>query len=481
MLDTIHSIKERTQKETIAKIKQVLADSDLPTLEGFYLERKYITLYLIEKNHSKFHIFGVFEPKVTKLSGQDGIITEIYFDFAKSEYWVKRNLKEVQFSKRNIDATLNAFSRQAFFRFVQPDDIEENYLEQMYYLSRAANFRLNNKSSFGGTKYSLSEFFVEISGDFRAYEILVKAGLYSLASQYDVEDFNLTKTKPHQILGISRKLINLHSQNKHLFASDSDGRYDFILRRFDDLSSKQKSEFESHMEFIYSLGEKYGFLDFTDIAEVFEPNVLIKEGDDYLYFRSRQFKLLVDAYNYDIRTLLEYVIFKTKVEQGFTTANSAVSYLYDYVRMSEDMSANYERYPSSLKLAHDVAARNHKINLSTIEKEKWTKLADKHSSYNWTKRNSKYVIIYPQEPKDLVKEGNSLSHCVASYVRNVINETTNIVFLRDKETPDESLFTIEIARSSIVQARGRFNEKISGTAEEFLKEFAKEFDLKLAY
>ena len=50
-----------------------------------------------------------------------------------------------------------------------------------------------------------------------------------------------------------------------------------------------------------------------------------------------------------------------------------------------------------------------------------------------------------------------------------------------KETPDESLYTIEIARDSIVQARGRFNERISGRAAEFLKEFAKEFDLKLAY
>lgn len=480
MLNSIYSIKERTQKETIAKIKQVLADSDLPTLEGSYRDKKYITLYLIEKNHSKFHIFGVFEPKVTKLSGQDGIITEIYFDFAKSEYWVKRNLKKVQFSKRNIDATLNQFSRSTLFRFVQPDNLEENYLEQMYYLSKNANFYINRKSHIKGVKYSLSEFFVEISGKFRAFEILAKAGLYDLAKNYEVYELNFSKTKPHQILKLSRKLLNLFSQHQHLLINDSHKDYSSFLRDYGSLDAKTKQEFDSHVEFIYSLGMKYGFLDFRDITTVFSTSNFIGSSN-YWYYRSRQFRALVEVYNYDIRALLEYLVFKTKVEQGFDSARGASEYLYDYVRMSDEMSADYERYPSSLKLVHDIASRNYKVNISEIEKNKWTKLANKHSEYNWTKSNADYVIIYPQEPKDLIKEGNSLSHCVASYVRNVLNETTNIVFLREKETPDESLYTIEIARDSIVQARGRFNERISGKAAEFLKEFAKEFDLKLAY
>ena len=63
----------------------------------------------------------------------------------------------------------------------------------------------------------------------------------------------------------------------------------------------------------------------------------------------------------------------------------------------------------------------------------------------------------------------------------MLNSIYSIKERTQKEIPDESLYTIEIARDSIVQARGRFNERISGTAEEFLKEFAKEFDLKLAY
>ena len=89
-----------------------------------------------------------------------------------------------------------------------------------------------------------------------------------------------------------------------------------------------------------------------------------------------------------------------------------------------------------------------------------------------------FVILAPESPDDLVKEGNQLSHCVASYVKDVINGRCKIYFLRNKgEDIDKPLVTIEIRGMNIRQAKGKSNRPVTPEQKEFITKWAREKDL----
>ena len=56
------------------------------------------------------------------------------------------------------------------------------------------------------------------------------------------------------------------------------------------------------------------------------------------------------------------------------------------------------------------------------------------------------------------------NHCVASYIQNVIDGKTHILFLREKDNIEKSLITLEVKNYRVVQARGKFNR--DATSEE---------------
>src|SRR5699024_484107 len=90
-----------------------------------------------------------------------------------------------------------------------------------------------------------------------------------------------------------------------------------------------------------------------------------------------------------------------------------------------------------------------------------------------------YKLIVPNDSDDLVYEGNLLQHCVASYVKNVANNKTRILFLREEEKEDEPLVTVEIKEDKVVQARGHSNRVIYPEELEALKSFAKRKELEV--
>ena len=70
------------------------------------------------------------------------------------------------------------------------------------------------------------------------------------------------------------------------------------------------------------------------------------------------------------------------------------------------------------------------------------------------------------------KEGDTLNHCVASYIKRVVDNECLILFLRDVLSPLESLVTLEIRKNSIVQARGLHNRAITEKERMALYRFA---------
>ena len=108
--------------------------------------------------------------------------------------------------------------------------------------------------------------------------------------------------------------------------------------------------------------------------------------------------------------------------------------------------ANAQRYNSLKK-----DGRWDKFNKKRIEK--YEKIGDE------------FEIIVPREPKDIINEGASLSHCVGGYLESVASGYTTILFLRKISDPDKSFYTIEVNDSRIVQIHGNHNRWLGNNPE----------------
>lgn len=68
------------------------------------------------------------------------------------------------------------------------------------------------------------------------------------------------------------------------------------------------------------------------------------------------------------------------------------------------------------------------------------KQREKHLTFEY----GNYQIVLPIKPTDLIDEGRKMSHCVGSYINDVIRGACYIVFVRNKATPDNCYITCQI-------------------------------------
>jgi hypothetical protein len=181
----------------------------------------------------------------------------------------------------------------------------------------------------------------------------------------------------------------------------------------------------------------------------------------------------------DIAKLATYATRDVKLQQGITDPNNTLILLKDYVKMMKALGHSYEKYPKSLKKVHDIANMNYKVAESEIKDKAFKKVVEQNSYQELLYKDKTYAIIIPECVKDIIAEGESLSHCVASYVDDIIKEKCKIIFLRYKETPKESLITIEVRNGVIRQSKGKGNKKPTVNEIEFIKEWAKKRNLEI--
>lgn len=90
-----------------------------------------------------------------------------------------------------------------------------------------------------------------------------------------------------------------------------------------------------------------------------------------------------------------------------------------------------------------------------LTKAQQRKLKTRAKRYEW--RIGGYVFRFPLAAREIVEEGRALGHCVGGYAGRHMDGKTNIVFLRRADTPDKSLYTIEIDGAEVRQAYGAHN------------------------
>jgi hypothetical protein len=258
---------------------------------------------------------------------------------------------------------------------------------------------------------------------------------------------NTKETKPHEILGIPKYALP------------------YI---------KRMNSFSRYMvQPIAELDKKFDGNTVKTVLEILEEESSIAE------LRSMD-DLMIQLYDYgykDIKKLILYLVRDVKLQQGISSPSSACSLLRDYVRMCKTLGLDFDKFPKSLKKDHDIVLMNYKATANENKNRMFKEVVSDEVYKKLEYENDQYAIVLPQQPKDLIDEGSSLSHCVASYVDDVINHKCKIVFLREKNYTDMSLVTVEVRGSNIRQVKGRSNRKASASEINFVNEWAKEREL----
>ena len=295
----------------------------------------------------------------------------------------------------------------------------------------------------------------------KSFEIILKTSPKEILD--DLLKLNLEQALPiHKIIGVSLETYNKAVERgvvKTLF----DNR-DYISGKNNETYGVNKTESE--------------WFETIDEMKHYEEDLQFYNIDysiGYCYGRNGNLlETLLSSYaseevfkdNYSFGKFANYVINET-INQGYNRIRDFINELRDYLRMCKQDDIKPTLYSSYLKQTHDITSRNHNVK---VEKENEEMFQSRYKDFK-PYRGKKYIVVAPKDSNDLKKEGDTLNHCVASYIKRVIDGECLIYFLRiDK---DESLITFEVRHNDIVQVRGLHNRKPSTSEVQALKDFAK--------
>ena len=171
------------------------------------------------------------------------------------------------------------------------------------------------------------------------------------------------------------------------------------------------------------------------------------------------------------------------LEKQYITIARYLEYLNKCMSLKKQVTSNTINRPKDINIA--IKQINAQFNIScnpvimemktTTDKNELQEMFNSLNLYSYN--NSKYTIIPPTKPEDIIMEGIALNHCVAKtsmYLKRMYNHESYILFLRktnDKNTP---WYTLEIEPGGVIrQTRTQFDNinKDFDDALPFLKEW----------
>lgn len=200
----------------------------------------------------------------------------------------------------------------------------------------------------------------------------------------------------------------------------------------------------------------------------------IRENNSYCRIGTSDLPKLFTLYElgFDPKKIKEYLFDEVYTYQGIESPREALEYLSDYIDMQQNMEVSYERYPHSLKLVHDLAVKNYHVVVNKKQNEFFAKRIRNDDYGRLTYKGENLSIITPEKPEDLVYEGRSLSHCVASYISKVTEGKSKIYFLRKNDEISKPYVTIEVSPDNrLVQCHGFADRNVSTDEANFIKKW----------
>lgn len=227
------------------------------------------------------------------------------------------------------------------------------------------------------------------------------------------------------------------------------------------LSSKFLEYYKQNQDaYLLAYNLEYLNLDDNDIYSLLIRDTYERdENYDCIYYS--YFNKLLNEYGYTAKALLLYLD-QLKTFEALDNVGNIIQELYDYARMMKMISPKFDKYPRHFLTTHKIACRNYNRLLKEFPEEIFKSRIDKTLEYTY----KDYCFIYPNSTTEIKEEAVQQNNCVASYIDSVINGNCHILFLRKKNSKDESLVTIEIRNNKIVQAKRKFNDPVTAEDQE---------------
>jgi hypothetical protein len=400
---------------------------------------------LIEKNDTYFH---VKKTEITALIDDGKRIKELV---AGKTMQLKVDLKNrfiKLFDENNVEIEANNDNLELF---------SKNINNPRGFISLVSTERNKDLFSFGLNQFGKTKkektqrvhrgFQTIINAPF--LEILYYCGFSPSTIWNNMGYLNKSETRPYKMIGVPKYLV------KYLMKADvlSD-YYAEKLNKLDKLING------NNLKSVLTILDEE-----SNVSQIFSMYDILMQ--------------LYKEYGYkDLKKLVLYLAREVKLQQGIDKPSNAITVLRDYVRMSVEMKVKFEKYPKSLKKEHDIILLNYKTMQDEKKRAEFEKAVTKEDYSKLAFRDKVYSIILPKEPNDVIREGESLSHCVASYVNDIIKERCKIIFMRPTKQLDESLLTIEVRDNKYIrQIRGKQNRNALKEEMNFISKWADKLQL----
>lgn len=173
-------------------------------------------------------------------------------------------------------------------------------------------------------------------------------------------------------------------------------------------------------------------------------------------------QMLQEIYPRNMKKIMSHIVkygWRVSDVLRYIDEKNATMYL-DYLEAAEaigyELTVHNVMFPKNLMQAHDQAYRTREYaeNIELEKKEK-KRIQKAKRLYEW--EDEQFFVRVPEHIADIILEGKHLHHCVGGYAERHMKGNTTILFLRRKNAPDESYYTIEIDEDRVRQAYGYRN------------------------
>lgn len=185
-------------------------------------------------------------------------------------------------------------------------------------------------------------------------------------------------------------------------------------------------------------------------------------------------KTVNDVRIFSVQETTPHKIMKYIEKQDGKRAMRAFGYWIDYIGFCRKLGYNLKNsfviFPKNLRKAHDTLMNRIKVKESRAADKKIRAMFKEYQKrFAWQKGD--YVMIVPRCAADIIKEGQDQHNCVGGYVDSVSKKETVVLFLRKKNEPNKSLYTVEYHNGQVEQCRSFANGPMTDEVRKFIKQF----------
>ena len=332
---------------------------------------------------------------------------------------------------------------------------------------------------------------------FKTTSVKIKKPTLELGAQVSYASEPINSGKPEKIYNLPKVIVNFFFREQNPGPA-SLRLYEVLERWFVFKKNPEFKNLPGEIEIIDAYKMASGlkpkrevtddFFHFLDARTRYFPG---NRGDASLsHFSISKTMALVEHFHYNFKHLIYYYYDCCAFRQGITSAQSCSELLMDYrISMKELKSNRVEKYPKSLKLAHDVASyRLSMLRDAQLEKN-FSNAVSKESYHSFCDENIRvklesFSILSPESISDIVFEGSQLNHCVGSYTERIISDSCRVYFLRKNEEKEKPWVTIAVSPYSenlysISMVKQKLNLDPPKNAVMAILKWAKEKELKI--